>query len=438
MSIIDFFYILLCSFWMPMIFQILLRDSVDKKHLLIGNIISTIILCIASLVVANEISLIIACLAIVIVFLFCFKVKKILLLYIPVAYVITVLCNFLVECVYVEIVRLEIKDDFESVDNLMQVWLITVTIFILTSIILFIQRKIQNKNAELLKNREFSALLVGNIMLCTLALLINNWIDRKNGFNSNAIKTNLLVFVGYLLLSIVISLIAFKVYNTRESMRREKEQYESLKEYTNQIEIMYQSIRGFKHDYVNILNSISGYLEDEKYDELKNYFYENIMKESKNIIRDDFKLNQLSNIKDLALKGLMSSKLIYAHELGIEIVIDIMDEINTFYINSMDLSRIIGIYFDNAIEAALEFQGKKQIRFNVVKEENSVALCLMNTFVDKQIPLSKLEKNGFSTKGEGRGTGLYNAKEVLKRYRNVTKSTSIKDGFFIQSLIFQK
>lgn len=421
-----------------MIFQILLRDSVDKKHLLIGNIISTIILCIASLVVANEISLIIACLAIVIVFLFCFKVKKILLLYIPVAYVITVLCNFLVECVYVEIVRLEIKDDFESVDNLMQVWLITVTIFILTSIILFIQRKIQNKNAELLKNREFSALLVGNVMLCTLALLINNWIDRKKGFNSNAIKTNLLVFVGYLLLSIVISLIAFKVYNTRESMRREKEQYESLKEYTNQIEIMYQSIRGFKHDYVNILNSISGYLEDEKYDELKNYFYENIMKESKNIIRDDFKLNQLSNIKDLALKGLMSSKLIYAHELGIEIVIDIMDDINTFYINSMDLSRIIGIYFDNAIEAALEFQGKKQIRFNVVKEENSVALCLMNTFVDKQIPLSKLEKNGFSTKGDGRGTGLYNAKEVLKRYRNVTKSTSIKDGFFIQSLIFQK
>lgn len=82
---------------------------------------------------------------------------------------------------------------------------------------------------------------------------------------------------------------------------------------------MYKSVRAFKHDYVNILTSISGYLEAKDYDKLEVYFNDSVFKESGRLLRDNFKLNQLSNIKDMGFKGLASSKLIYAHEMGIDV-----------------------------------------------------------------------------------------------------------------------
>ena len=135
-------------------------------------------------------------------------------------------------------------------------------------------------------------------------------------------------------------------------MRNEQMQYNSLKEYTSQIEALYKSVRAFKHDYVNILTSISGYLEAKDYDKLEVYFNDSVFKESGRLLRDNFKLNQLSNIKDMGFKGLASSKLIYAHEMGIDVEIDILHEIDNFYINIFDLNRIMGIYFDNATETA--------------------------------------------------------------------------------------
>lgn len=59
-------------------------------------------------------------------------------------------------------------------------------------------------------------------------------------------------------------------------MRNEQMQYNSLKEYTSQIEAMYKSVRAFKHDYVNILTSISGYLEAKDYDKLEVYFNDSV------------------------------------------------------------------------------------------------------------------------------------------------------------------
>ena len=59
-------------------------------------------------------------------------------------------------------------------------------------------------------------------------------------------------------------------------------------------------------------------------------------------------------------------------------------------------------------------------------------------YQSKGTNLGRLNEYGYSTKGEGRGLGLYNVKEILKKYRNVSKSTSISEGYFEQTLILQK
>lgn len=45
-----------------------------------------------------------------------------------------------------------------------------------------------------------------------------------------------------------------------------------------------------------------------------------------------------------------------------------------------------------------------------------------------------LFKQGFSTKGENRGIGLSNLKEILNKYRNVTLDTFIKNKLFFQEI----
>ena len=59
----------------------------------------------------------------------------------------------------------------------------------------------------------------------------------------------------------------------------------------------------------------------------------------------------------------------------------------------------------------------------------------MNSFVNHGLSLTDMEKQNVSSKGEGRGLGLNNVKEILSRYDNVNKITEIKDNFFIQTLI---
>lgn len=216
-------------------------------------------------------------------------------------------------------------------------------------------------------------------------------------------------------------------------MEHEKQQYESLQEYTKQIETMYTNLRTFKHDYVNILTSLSGYLDAKDYKGLEMYFTENILPTNQTINRENYRLNQLSNIKDQALKGLISSKLIYAHEMGIDVYIDIMEPIEKIAMKAIDLSRIMGIYLDNAIEAAMECE-KREIKFNMVKEEHTVAIILMNSFENKGIPFSKMEQCGYSSKGENRGLGLHNVKEILKKYENVCKTTAVQGEYFVQKL----
>lgn len=437
MDMVIFISKFLSSVWMPIIFYSLLKSSIEKERLLIGNLINILVVYLASIILMNEISFVIACAIIALVFINIFKCRKLQLLIIPLAYIIVVFCNYVVEVLFIRIGYVEDSGIINLQTNFIVMCVITVLIFIVSISLSFIIGKIQNQY-EMAKNRELSILIVGNFALCTFAFLINSWITRKNDFTSDVAMSNLLIFGGYMFLTLLISIIIFKVFANRQKMRMEKEQYENLKEYTTQIETMYQSIRAFKHDYVNILTSIAGYLEAEKYEELNTYFNDNILKESRKLTQDDFKLNMLSNIKEPGLKGLISSKLIYAHEIGIKVVIDILDEVEEFYINIFDLNRIMGIFLDNAIEAAGECKDNKEIRFNVIKEEKAVVITLMNTFEVDEVDINNIEKNGYSTKGENRGLGLYNVKEILKKYRSVLKSTSVQEGFFVQSLVLQK
>ena len=277
----------------------------------------------------------------------------------------------------------------------------------------------------------FSAFVIG---MCSMVCLVASWSYRRTPEFGGV---NIIIMQACTILSVLILTIAFGFVYKKELKKRKEEEHRNIMEYTKHVEEMYEELRAFRHDYVNILASLSGYIENDDMPGLRKYFEENIMPTNERMNQGKYRLQKLSKLKDSAIKGLISNKIIYAMNQGIDVFVDLIDEIKDISVNTIDLCRVLGIYMDNAIEAAKECVDK-EIKFNVVKEENSVTFVLMNSFVNHGLSLTDMEKQNVSSKGEGRGLGLNNVNEILSRYDNVNKVTEIKDNYFIQTLVIDK
>lgn len=232
------------------------------------------------------------------------------------------------------------------------------------------------------------------------------------------IYNNALHISGYLLVMLFLLLAMRRTWMEQKQTEAKQKALQDLQDYTHNLEVMYNSLRSFKHDYVNILLSLSGYIENGDMDELKNFFEYKIFPTKNLIDQGDYKLNQLGNIGVLEIKSLLCAKMIYAHESGIDVTIDIPDRVDSFLIDTVDLARVLGIFLDNAIEAALETE-QPQIGLNVLQNQVGVSVIISNCFEDHGLMLHRLKEEGFSTKTGHSGIGISNVQKILGAYENV-------------------
>ena len=271
------------------------------------------------------------------------------------------------------------------------------------------------------------------LLLLITIYLFDNLIPGQNGSVGKMIYNNALHISGYLLVMCCLLLAMRRSYLEQIQTEAKQKAMQDLQDYTRNLEAMYNSLRSFKHDYINILLSLSGYIEDGDMDRLKDFFESKIFPTKNLIMGEDYKLNQLSNINVLEIKSLLSAKMIYAHELGIDITIDIPDKVESFLIDTVDLARILGNYLDNAIEATLETE-QPQIGLNIIQNKTGVSIIISNRFRDNGLMLHKLKQKGFSTKIGHQGIGLGNAQKIISSYDNVLLETTMKCDYFTQHI----
>lgn len=269
------------------------------------------------------------------------------------------------------------------------------------------------------------------LLLLAIVFVFNNAIRGTTDSDISAVFYNVLLVIGYCLIILFLSLSMFRTYRERMEEETKQKAFQDLQEYTRNLETMYNSLRAFKHDYINILTSMSGYIENGDVGELKTFFETKILPTKNLIDLGDYKLNQLSNIKVLEIKSLLSAKMIFAHELGIDVTIDIPDIVNEFSMDTVDLARVLGIFLDNAIEAALETSPPK-VGLNIIQNLNTVAVIISNSFQESNLALHRLKQNGFSTKKDHQGIGLPNAQKIISSYDNVFWETTKQGGYFTQ------
>jgi two-component system sensor histidine kinase AgrC len=179
---------------------------------------------------------------------------------------------------------------------------------------------------------------------------------------------------------------------------------------------------------------MSGFIKENDMVGLKEYYGERILPISHAFTESDTKLGTLSNIKNTALKSLLSSKFVYMMEIGIKTEIELIEPVNDLNMDCLDLSRILGILLDNAMEASIETK-EKEVRFCMFYKEKDLHLIIQNTALPPTYAISELRSHEISTKGENRGIGLFNVDMILKNYENTIWSTTYEEPNFTQELI---
>ncbi len=215
--------------------------------------------------------------------------------------------------------------------------------------------------------------------------------------------------------------------------RKKVEYLEHLKEYTGNLEMVYGNLRSFRHDYINVMASLAAYIEEGRYEELRDFFYGHILPMQEGLAQRNDALCRLSHVHVLEMKSILYAKLLLAVNRGVEVEVDIPDVIDCVHMDPVDLVRVLGIYLDNAIEACLETE-RPFLGFHLGRVEGDVVFLLSNSFVDRGLSLGQMCKKDVSTKGEGRGIGLYTVGEILNRYDNVYHETRMEEGVFIQQV----
>ena len=289
----------------------------------------------------------------------------------------------------------------------------------------------------ILSSKSFKAL--GLCFFCILLAciaIITAFISYEyaEGYPKDLLKTNLKFFIIiFIMLTILFSIVVIILRNYVH-MNYELKEAEQLKQYTDEVENMYRSLRSFKHDYTNVLCSMKHYLDNRDYDNLNEYYNSQVLPLSTSIAAESNALEQLSNISMAEIKSLLYFKIMCAAKNNINIFIESKWSIDKINIKSIDLTRILGILIDNAIDevSGIAKDKRREITITFIKSETGVVIIVSNPTRDENFDITSLQKEGFSTKGNNHGLGLRNVRSIIKKYNNVLMSTTHKNGILDQ------
>ncbi|MCE5734567.1 GHKL domain-containing protein [Staphylococcus pseudintermedius] len=242
----------------------------------------------------------------------------------------------------------------------------------------------------------------------------------------------IICFISFSVFAILI--IATTLTIEREiNYKRKKQELDDYYKYTVQIEKINNKMRKFRHDYTNILLTMSEYLREDDLEGLKQYYHEHISPLKSEFESNTMRLNGIENLKVREIKGLITTKILQAQENNIEITVEVADEITQIDMDAIQLSRVLGIIMDNAIVASNTIEDPI-IQIAFIKTDASVMIIIMNKAPKDMPKLHTLFQDGFSTKGNNRGIGLTTLKEIIDQTDNVFLDTTIENHYFIQKL----
>ncbi|WP_458414959.1 sensor histidine kinase [Schinkia sp. CFF1] len=242
-----------------------------------------------------------------------------------------------------------------------------------------------------------------------------------------------LIQFPFLTIAMIMVTIVFFIYMKRIQQKEVQAQIAyAEKPLIDELEKMIDQWRSYRHDFHNHIEVLYILMEEEKYDEAKQYMtnYHNKVIESQNFFP----------FKQPAVQALLKAKTLQAAEKGIQITVK-SEEMFVFpQMKSYDVVLILGNINDNAIDALHDSdQPLKQIEISYKKVLNISLLEITNN--GPMIPPELKEKiftKGSSTKLDGKhqGLGLPTVKKIVESYNGEISVQSDENGTCFRVAIF--
>ncbi|MBO0411457.1 GHKL domain-containing protein [Enterococcus hulanensis] len=285
-------------------------------------------------------------------------------------------------------------------------------------------------------------LLIINVLLtlCCIIQFSNYWIEEYVLKGENPVRKYLIVvFILVIILLIVYLNIKTRQMDKQRIQELKDNQLADLTSYVQQIEAMYGELRGFRHDYHNVLISLNESIKTKDLSIIQDTYNRILNQEGIALDDEHYSLARLNNLKTLPIKGIFSTHIIQAWQKNIPVNIEIDDVIQNEAIDILDYVRIASILLDNAIEAAEKAENPfLTIVFLRDETMNKIQLIIENSCPDEVIDITKIFKKDYSTKGENRGLGLATVQAILQNYTNLSLQTEYQFGVFRQVLMIKE
>lgn len=189
-------------------------------------------------------------------------------------------------------------------------------------------------------------------------------------------------------------------------------------DYRNEVQAFMSVIRSQRHDYNFHVQALSGLVQEGDMEACRQYLDA--------MVQDSIALNTVLPISDPAIGALINSFRILAKEKGIELHLDIQNDLSCVVTSVYETNKIIGNLLQNAIDEVSTHVDKSfGIHLYIVKRGENCIIHVANKVesgVDAQTLVQDVYRPGLTTKTGHEGIGLSSIRQLLLPYRGVVYS----------------
>jgi two-component system, LytTR family, sensor histidine kinase AgrC len=184
------------------------------------------------------------------------------------------------------------------------------------------------------------------------------------------------------------------------------------------VEELLHTMRAQRHDFTHELQVVYGLLEVQAFQEARDYLKQSVDEVSAT--------SELVKTDNLGVTALLYTKTGLAEARKIVLHISVETSLQQFRLEARDINLILGNLIDNALDAADQLPAlQRKVWVFIAQGLEGYVMEVEN--YGPPIPPEEVEQifaPGFSTKGEGRGMGLYSIQKLVHKYNGDIRVTS--------------
>lgn len=187
------------------------------------------------------------------------------------------------------------------------------------------------------------------------------------------------------------------------------------RQYRDEMRSFMDVIRSQRHDYNFHVQTLARLIQAGNLPACEKYVEE--------LVRDSAAMNALLPIKDPAISALIGNFRTLAAREGVELHLDIQDDLSRVVTNVYETNKVISNLLQNAIDETKSHRDKSYgIHLTTLKRGEFCVIQVANAFpadVASGEYISDIYRQGYTTKAGHDGVGLSSVKTLLERYRGV-------------------